>query len=106
MPEFTPEQQAEIDSIRSALEAEFARSEDATSRQSAKKDLEDIKPDLLAALSHVVNHGTEANRAKVAMWGYEKLLDEGKADRDPLKQLLEGMPAPKSGETTPTTSEG
>lgn len=106
MPEFTPEQQAEIDSIRAALEAEFARSEDASSKQAAKKDLEDIKPDLLSGLKHIVNHGAEGNRTKVIMWAYDKLLEEGKADRDPLKQLLEGMPAPKSGETTPTSSEG
>ena len=94
--ELTPAQRKEVDALKAALEAEFAEKEASTSPKAAKEDIAGLKEDMLGALSHILNHSTDNSlRAKVAMWGYDKLIEEGKADADPLKKLLENMPAPK-----------
>lgn len=94
MSELTPEQREELDTLKAALQEEYAASQANKTAQTAKQDLVDLKGDFLEALSYVTKHGTEANRLKVSMWGYDKLLEEGKADTDPIRKLLEGMPAP------------
>jgi hypothetical protein len=96
----TPEQQQELAGLRKALEEEFAGTEKEKSAQSARKDLSDLKVDALNAMKHTLAHGqNETNKVNLAKWVYDKLLEEGKADTDPLKQLIAGMPAPT---TVPT----
>jgi hypothetical protein len=56
--------------------------------------LVDLKTDMLDALSHALKHGTTQQRITVATWGYNKLLEEGRADTDPIRRLIEGMPKP------------
>ena len=102
MDQLTPEQRKELDELKAALQAEYAQSEASKTSQAAKKDIEELKPDFLASLQHIVNHSTnEGLKAKVAMWGYEILLEQDKAEADPLKRLIEGMPAPKESNETP-----
>jgi CHASE3 domain sensor protein len=84
--------------LRDALESEFLTNESsADTRKSALNDIEDLKTDFLAALKHTVRHSqSDALKAKVAMWGYEKLLDQGKASADPIRELIEGMESARS----------
>ena len=104
MQDLTPEQQQELHELRKALEGEFADTEANKDASSAKKDLIDLKPEMLKALKRTMEHGTVEQAAKVAMWGYGKLLDEGKADGDPIRALIAGMPAPATT-AIPTASE-
>lgn len=96
--ELTDEQQKQVNELAAALRAEFAESESNVERKTAKKDLSDLKPEMLKALKRALEHGTVEQQAKVAMWGYGKLLDEGKADADPIRALIAGMPTPKPDE--------
>lgn len=87
-----PDESERLKELKEALESEFLKSEKETRQETATKDIEDLKPDFLEALKHVVRHSTSDNlRAKVAMWGYDKLLDQGKANTDPLHDLIHGM---------------
>lgn len=94
MAELTPEQQKEVNDLAAALRSEFADTEASKEATSAKKDLSDLKPEMLKALKRALEHGTVEQMAKVAMWGYGKLLDEGKAGTDPIRDLIAGMPSP------------
>jgi hypothetical protein len=100
MSELTPAQQQELHELREALQSEWAESEETRTTKSAKKDIEDLKGDMLDALERTLKHGTLEQQSKVAMWGYGKLLDEGKADNDPIRMLIQGMPAPTPVEPT------
>ncbi len=96
--DINPEESERLTQLRRALEEEFATKDDA-SRKSALQDLEDLKGDMLEALQHVLKHGTtDALRSKVAMWGYDKLLEQGKASKDTLAELLDGIPTSNSPE--------
>ena len=78
--------------LSAALQQEFQDNEADSASKSALSDLKDLKPDFLMALRHTVKHSqSDALKAKVAMWGYEKLLDEGKATVDPIREIIEGM---------------
>jgi hypothetical protein len=80
--------------LREALQSEFHDNEAATADRSktALNDIEDLRSDFLDAIKHVVRHTpSDALKVKVAMWGYEKLLDQGKATQDPIRELIEGM---------------
>jgi hypothetical protein len=88
----TEAQRKELDELKEVLRQEMTASDDVV--KTAKKDLEDLKPNFLAALQHAVDHGNIDQRSKIAMWGYGKLLEESKADADPIRRLIEGMPAP------------
>ena len=78
--------------LRDALESEFLDNESNDPKKSALNDIEDLKGDFLNALRHTVRHSqSDALKAKVAMWGYDKLLDQGKASVDPIRELIEGM---------------
>lgn len=102
MNELRAEHRKELDELKRALQEEYEQRESCKVTQSAKKDLVDLKPEMLTALKHTLEHGTTEQRSKVAMWGYGKLLEEGKADGDPLRLLIEGMPAPHVQETRTT----
>lgn len=96
MAELTPEQQKELNELSAALRSEFAESQASAASKSAKKDIEELKPEMLDALEHILKHSADQSlRARVAMWGYDKLLAEGKAGTDPIRDLIAGMPAPK-----------
>ncbi len=105
MSELTPEQQAEIQALHAALASEFAESEEKKAAKSAKSDLVDLKKDMLASLERVLKHGTLEQASRVAMWGYGKLLEESKADADPIRALIEGMPTPTPKEADATDTE-
>lgn len=78
--------------LKDALESEFLDNEAHDTKKSALTDIEDLKGDFLNALRHTVRHSqSDALKAKVAMWGYDKLLDQGKASSDPIRELIEGM---------------
>lgn len=79
--------------LKDALESEFLDNEaNADSRQSALQDIEDLRSDFLQAIKQVVRHSqSDALKAKVAMWGYQQLLDQGKASVDPIREIIEGM---------------
>jgi CHASE3 domain sensor protein len=79
--------------LKDALESEFLDNEaEGSTSKSALSDIEDLKSDFLQALRHTVRHSqSDALKAKVAMWGYDKLLDQGKASVDPIRELIEGM---------------
>ena len=78
--------------LKEALESEFLDNEATDSKKSALNDIEDLKQDFLAALRHTVRHSqSDALKAKVAMWGYDRLLDQGKATTDPIREIIEGM---------------
>jgi hypothetical protein len=78
--------------LREALQSEFLDNEAADPQKSALNDIEDLKADFLNALRHTVRHSqSDALKAKVSMWGYDKLLDQGKANADPIRELIEGM---------------
>lgn len=95
MTELTPEQQKEVQELHAALRSEFEEREANPSVKSAKKDIEELKEDMLSALSHILKHGAnEGLKAKVAMWGYDRLLEENKANTDPIRALIAGMPPP------------
>ena len=111
MSDLTPEQQAEVQALHAALASEFAESEEKKESQAAKTDLVDLKPEMLKALKRTLEHGTVDQASRVAMWGYGKLLEESKADADPIRALIEGMPQPKveddveEGEVTATAEQ-
>lgn len=89
----TPMNEDRLRELSEALRAEFEMKESGTTRQTALKDLEDLKPDFLKALKHTVTHSmNESLVSKVSMWGYDRLLEEGKASKDPLADLLSALP--------------
>lgn len=91
--DLSPEDSERLRELSAALRSEFTANE-TEQRKSALKDLEDLKSDFLEALRHTVKHSSnESLKTKVAMWGYDKLLEIGKADADPLKKFIEGMEA-------------
>lgn len=89
------DESARLKELKDALESEFLDNEantDAGTRKSALQDIEDLRSDFLQAIKHVTRHSqSDALKAKVAMWGYEKLLEQGKASVDPIRELIEGM---------------
>ena len=90
----SPEQRAEVDRIRIALEQELRENATSPGVKNALRDLEDIKQDALDAISHAVKYSqNESLKTKIAMWVYDRLIQEGKASADPLTALLEGMEA-------------
>lgn len=97
MTELSPEETDRVREIKQALEAEFLAAEADTPRKTAIKDIEELKGDFLDAIKHVVRHSPKDElRAKVSMWGYDKLLEQGKADVDPIRDLIMGMEAAKA----------
>ena len=97
--DLTPEQQARVDEIRQALEAELRASTTSTTSKAAIKDLEELKEDALKAIQQTVKFSSnESLRTKVAMWAYEKLIADGKAAADPLVDLLAGIDKARSSE--------
>jgi hypothetical protein len=98
-------QRKELDELKEVLRQEMTDGEASKTVKSAKKDLEDLKPNFLAALQHAVDHGTTAQRITVATWGYNKLLEESKADSDPIRRLIENMPAPKEDQNAETAAD-
>lgn len=93
--ELSPEDSERIQQLRRALEEEFETKKETSHRKSALQDMEELKGDFLEALRHVTRHSqSESLRAKVAMWGYDKLLEQGKATKDSLEELLDGIPTP------------
>lgn len=90
----SPEEQERIHALHEALLTEFHDTSAKTSSASALEDIEELKTDFLASLKYIVRHADSlALRAKVAMWGYQILIDQGKASRDPLADLLGGIPS-------------
>jgi hypothetical protein len=90
--DLSPQESARLAELRHALQGEFQASLDASPRKSAIKDIEDLKPDALAALQHVMRFSqNEPLRAKVAMWTYERLITASREDADELTKLFEGM---------------
>jgi len=93
-----------LEELRHALLGEFHANIDgeAATRKTALTDIEDLKSEMLEAIKHIVKHSdSDALRAKVAMWGYDKLLEQGKVDSDPLMKFLDGMNNTKTEESTP-----
>lgn len=87
-----PDESARLKELKDALEGEFLANESNTGDKAAIQNLEELKPDFLGTIKHVVKHSDSyALRAKVAMWGMDKLLDQGKAKKDDLVELIEGM---------------
>ena len=93
MTDITPEQQQKLQELSEALQSEFRLSSTQAVSRDALQDLIDLKSDMLEALRHTLRHSVnESLKAKTAMWGYEKLLEEGRASKDPLAELLAHMP--------------
>lgn len=92
------DESARLKELSEALQQEFQTNESiGNTRKTALNDLEDLKGDFLAALRHCAKHAqSDALKAKVAMWGYDKLLDQGKASVDPIRELIEGMESARS----------
>ena len=106
MTELTPEQEKELHNLSEALRQEFALKEASTHSAQALNDLEDLKPTFLATLKNLAEHAPKDElRAKIAMWGYDKLLDQGKANNDPIRDLIEGMGLPADKRTKPAPTE-
>lgn len=88
----TPENEEQLRELAAALRSEFELHESGSTKD-ALKDLEELKEDFLKAIKHTVNHSqSEPLKAKVAMWGYDKLLEENKASKDALSELLKAVP--------------
>lgn len=97
MDELTPQESAELRKLKEALESEFKLNEEATASKKPLQDIEELKPDFLSALKHIVKFSdSDALRAKVAMWGYDRLLEQGKASNDPIRDLIEGLEAART----------
>lgn len=91
MDGLTDEQRAKVDDLQRTMRSEFSTSmqTEEARRATAITDIEELKSDALAALRWCLNHAESAHiRSKVAMWTYEKLLDQGKATKDPLADLM------------------
>lgn len=89
----TPEQQAEVQALHAAFRQEFSEGLDESKSKGALNDLDELKPNMLAALKRALDqHDDKRLAANVAMWGYGKLIDQNKATADPLTELLEGAP--------------
>lgn len=102
--DLTPEESAKVQEIRAALESEFATNEANTAKQSAIKDITELKQDALASLKHIVKHSqNETLKAKVSMWAYEQILESEAGSNDPLKNLFADMPAPASASPADAT---
>src|SRR5262245_55041346 len=105
--DLTPQESEQLQKLRAAVEAEFEMNKDSESahRRSALKDLEDLKGDMLEALRHSLRHSPDGLRARVAMWGYDKLLEQGKATRDPLAELMQEIPTSTTNATPTSKSD-
>jgi hypothetical protein len=100
------EESARLKELSDALQSEFHENQSNSdgTRKSALQDIEDLRADFLAAIKHVTRHAqSDALKAKVAMWGYEKLLEQGKASVDPIRELIEGMESAR--QTVKTTKD-
>jgi len=96
------EESNRLKELKDALQSEFHTNEATSIQKSALNDIEDLKEDFLTALRHTVRHSqNDSLKAKVAMWGYDKLLDQHKASTDPIRELIEGM----EGARKPNESE-
>lgn len=100
----TPKDSERLKELQHALMSEFHESQQNAPNRTPLNDIESLKEDFLGAIKHVVNHSqSETLRAKVAMWGYDKLLDQGKATTDPITELLEGLERVRAGTPVPTS---
>lgn len=103
--DLTPEQQARVEEIRQALESELRASTSGATSKAAIKDLEDLKDDFLKAIQQTVKFSqNESLKTKIAMWGYEKLIADGKVTTDPLVDLLAGIDKARSAEAVESKS--
>lgn len=97
----SPEESERLKELQHALMSEFHESQQQSPLRTPLNDIEDLKEDFLGAIKHIVNHSqSESLKAKVAMWGYDKLLDQGKATTDPITELLEGLERIRAREVT------
>jgi hypothetical protein len=92
--DLSPEDSAKLKELSQALRSEFQVTATSDYRKEALTDLADLKQEMLTSLRSVLRHSqSEHLRAKVAMWGYEKLLEQDKATRDPLIELMQQIPS-------------
>jgi protein tyrosine/serine phosphatase len=100
LEDLTTKQREEVDAIRVALEQELRDSTENTTSKAAVRDLEDLKMDFLAAIKQVVKFSTnDTLKTKIAMWGYDRLIADGKANADPLAEIMAGMERAKAAQT-------
>lgn len=93
MSELTPEDSERVQEIKLALEQEFLEGPGTTAK-SAIKEIEDLKPDALAALRHTIKHSdNESLKTKVSMWAMDKLLDQQKRTEGDIHDFLREMDA-------------
>jgi len=91
--DLSPEDSDRVKEIRLALEQEMR--EIPSVKQTALKEVEDLKEDALIALRHTLKH-TDNNslKAKVGMWVIDTLIDAQKTDPESeLVTFLKGMDA-------------
>lgn len=103
--DLTPEQIEEINSYADAFRSEFEnlqkeRKNPNAQREDIHAELDEIVPDALAAIKHVIRHSVnESLRANTSKWLLDKKLERDKEENDPLTKLLEEMQ--KAQATTP-----
>jgi len=91
--DITPEDSARLKELREALVSEFQTNNQQTNKV-AIKDVEELKPDALNTLRHIIKHSdNESLKAKVSMWAYDKMLTaQERNDADALSSLIGSMP--------------
>jgi len=94
--DLSPEDSDRVKEIRLALEQEMR--ETPSVKQTALKEVEDLKEDALIALRHTLKHSDNNSlKAKVGMWVIDTLVDAQKTDPESeLVTFLKGMDAAKS----------
>jgi len=94
--DLSPEDSDRVKEINLALEQEMR--ETPSVKQTALKEVEDLKEDALIALRHTLKHSDNNSlKAKVGMWVIDTLVDAQKTDPESeLVTFLKGMDAAKS----------
>lgn len=88
----TPLTQEQLRQYRDAFEQEFTAGQENAPTRTAIKDIEELKETSLTTLKGIMSSSQDDSlRAKIAMWSYDRLLDQRKANADPLMDFVQGM---------------
>lgn len=98
MDELNPEESERLRELREALLSEFQDRRERVKRPI--DDLTELKQDFLNTIQQLVKFsGDEKLRARIAMWGYDKMLEEARTagSDDPLQEMLREMEKIRNG---------
>lgn len=99
--DLSPEQQKELHELHESFRQEFEAGRERAGSKAAINDLEDLKDDFLGAIKAAVTQRQNVKLASdVARWGYDKLIDQGKATADPLTNMLKEAEASTNASST------